>query len=161
MRRLKEADIEFAVLFYNPNIDTQEEYLLRKAYVMKFSSKLSIPFFDLNYEPKTWKIRIEGLENEPEKGKRCTACFDLRMEKSAFFAHENGFDIFTSSIGISRYKDFEQITYCGKQAALKYPGLQYWDFNWRKKGGLERSERLSREERFYRQKYCGCEYSKV
>jgi len=160
MRHLKDSGITFAVLFYNPNIDTQEEYSHRKSEVMRFASKLSIPFFDLDYEPDIWKMRVKGLENEPEKGKRCAVCFDLRMERSALFAHENDFDIFTSSIGISRYKDFEQITYCGKKAASKYKDLLYWDYNWRKKGGLEKSERLSREEGFYRQKYCGCIYSK-
>lgn len=160
MRALKEGEISFAVLFYNPNIDSSDEYLRRKNEVIKYSSKLGVKFYDLDYDSDSWKKRVAKLENEPEKGKRCSVCFDIRMERTALFAHENNFDIFTTSIGISRYKDFNQITSSGKLAASKYGDLIYWDYNWRKNGGSERSASLTKEEGFYRQNYCGCVYSK-
>lgn len=160
MRVLKESGINFTVLFHNPNIDTFEEYSNRKIEVVRYAEKLSIPFFDLDYDNNSWLERVAGLENEPEKGKRCSVCFDMRMERTALFAYENGFDIFTSSIGISRYKDFEQMTQSGRRAALRYDNLIYWDLNWRKGGGSKRMESLAKEEGFYRQNYCGCIYSR-
>ncbi len=160
MRLLKASGINFTVLFCNPNIDTLDEYSKRKIEALRYSEKLSIPFFDMDYDNSLWLNRVSGLEKEPEKGKRCSVCFDVRMERTALFAHENGFDIFTSSIGISRYKDFEQITESGRRAALKYANLVYWDLNWRKSGGSDRTALLAKHEGFYRQDYCGCIYSR-
>ena len=84
---------------------------------------------------------------------------NMRFEKAAQYAHENGFPVFTSSLGISRWKNMNQINDCGRRAAEKYPGLVYWDFNWRKGGGSARMIEISKRERFYQQEYCGCAYS--
>jgi predicted adenine nucleotide alpha hydrolase (AANH) superfamily ATPase len=157
---LKESLIDFSILFYNPNIDTEDEYFFRKGEVIKYASRSGVEFYDFDYGHEAWVSRIKGLEREPERGRRCSACFDLRMEVSASFAYENGFDIFISSIGISRYKNFDQLLESGIRAASKYKGMVYWDFNFRKNGGSERTEGLAKEQRFYRQKYCGCIYSK-
>ena len=160
IKRLISSNIIFSVLFYNPNIDNEKEYLKRKNEAMLFANKLSVNFFDLDYDNSEWKKRIKGLEKEPERGKRCTECFCLRLEMTALFAKENNFDVFTTSLGISRWKDFKQVCSCGYTAAEKYPGLIFWDYNWRKNGGSERMEEISRHEKFYRQTYCGCIYSK-
>ncbi len=160
IKRLASSNITFSMLFYNPNIDTGKEYLKRKNEVVRFANKLSVSFFDLDYDNSEWVKRITGLEKEPERGKRCTACFSLRLEMTALFARENSFDIFTTSLGISRWKDFKQVCLCGYAAAEKYPGLVFWDHNWRKNGGSGRMEEISKQEKFYRQTYCGCIYSK-
>ena len=86
-------------------------------------------------------------------------CFDMRFERTALYAHENGFPVMTSSLGISRWKDMNQINGCGKKAASRYEGLSYWDFNWRKGGGSARMIEISKREEFYQQEYCGCVYS--
>ena len=99
------------------------------------------------------------MEFEPERGIRCTMCFDMRFEKAAQYAHENGFHVFTSSLGISRWKDMKQINGCGHRAAEPYDDLVYWDFNWRKGGGSARMIEISKREHFYQQEYCGCAYS--
>jgi len=99
------------------------------------------------------------MENEPEKGRRCTMCFDMRFERTALYAHEHGFPVMTSSLGISRWKDMNQINDSGCRAASRYPDLMYWDFNWRKQGGSERMIQISKREQFYQQEYCGCVYS--
>lgn len=161
IKRLISSDVIFSILFYNPNIDTEKEYLKRKNEVVMFANKLSVNFFDLDYDNSEWIKRITGMEKEPERGKRCTACFSLRLEMSALFAKENKFDIFTTSLGISRWKDFKQVCSCGYAAAEKYPGLIFWDYNWRKNGGSEQMEKISKQENFYRQAYCGCIYSKI
>ena len=99
------------------------------------------------------------MEWDPERGIRCTMCFDMRFEKAAEYAHEHGFPVFTSCLGISRWKDMDQINGCGHRAAKKYDDVIYWDYNWRKAGGSQRMIEISKRERFYQQEYCGCVYS--
>jgi predicted adenine nucleotide alpha hydrolase (AANH) superfamily ATPase len=99
------------------------------------------------------------MEWEPEKGARCTMCFDMRFERTALYAHEHGFPVMTSSLGISRWKDMNQINASGKRAVQPYEGLSYWDYNWRKGGGADRMVEISKREEFYQQEYCGCVYS--
>lgn len=158
---LKESCIDFSVFFYNPNIVPETEYLKRKDENKRFSDKLGIPFIDADYNTDYWEQNITGLENEPEKGKRCSICFYLRMKCTADFANKNGFDTISSSLGISRWKNFDQVTSCGKKAASEFPGIIYWEQNWRKNGGVEMMAAFSKSENFYRQNFCGCRYSRV
>ena len=72
---------------------------------------------------------------------------------------ENGFKVITSSLGLSRWKDMDQINNCGIRAASRYPEMIYWTYNWRKKGGSQRMYEISKQENFYKQEYCGCVYS--
>jgi len=120
---------------------------------------MGIPFIDADYDKEQWFARVKGLEFEPERGKRCTVCFDMRFERSALYAHEHGFSVLTSTLGISRWKNLEQINDCGVRAASRYPGLVYWTHNWRKNGGSQRMIEIARRERFYQQEYCGCAFS--
>ena len=83
----------------------------------------------------------------------------MRFERTALYAHENGFPVMTSSLGISRWKNMAQINDSGARAAAPYPGLSYWDYNWRKGGGATRMIEISKREEFYQQEYCGCVYS--
>lgn len=159
MERMAEAGIKFTIFFYNPNIHPEKEYLLRKEENIRFAEKLGVPFIDADYDTKNWFERVKGLEWEPERGERCTVCFDMRFERTALYAAEHGFDTITSCLGISRWKNMEQINDCGKRAVARYPGMHYWTFNWRKKGGAARMVEISKRERFYQQEYCGCVYS--
>ncbi|MEC7859614.1 MAG: epoxyqueuosine reductase QueH, partial [Pseudomonadota bacterium] len=83
---------------------------------------------------------------------------DMRFERSALFAHENGFDVFATTLGISRWKDLNQINNSGLRAAKRYNSLTFWDYNWRKQGGSSRMLEISKNEQFYKQEYCGCVY---
>jgi predicted adenine nucleotide alpha hydrolase (AANH) superfamily ATPase len=159
MSELTRSGVNYTILFYNPNIHPRQEYELRKAENKRYAEKLGAPFVDLDYDTDNWFARVKGLEYEPERGARCTACFDMRFERSALYAIEHGYAVFTSSLGISRWKDMEQINACGVRAAAHYPGLRYWTFNWRKNGGSARTVEISKQERFYQQEYCGCVYS--
>ena len=125
----------------------------------KTHKKLGFDFIDADYDKDNWFQRVKGLENEPERGKRCTVCFDMRFERSALYAHENNFNYFATTLGISRWKDMNQINDSGKQAAERYEDVSYWDFNWRKDGGSSRMIEISKREKFYQQEYCGCVYS--
>ncbi len=159
MEAMLDAGLELTIYFYNPNIHPREEYDLRKEENIRFAQKMDIPFIDADYDSSNWFTRVRGLEWEPEKGKRCTECFDMRFERTALYAHENGFKVFTSCLGISRWKNLQQINACGHRAAGRYPDLEYWDYNWRKGGGSDRMLDISKRENFYQQEYCGCIYS--
>ena len=159
MERLIESDINYTVYFYNPNIHPHKEYLLRKEENMNFSIKNNIPFIDADYNPRAWFDMTKGLEVEPERGKRCSICFDMRFIKTAEYASKNGFDIISSTLGISRWKDMNQINQSGIYAASKFKNIEYWTYNWRKENGSQRMIEVSKDEGFYMQEYCGCVYS--
>jgi predicted adenine nucleotide alpha hydrolase (AANH) superfamily ATPase len=159
METMLSSGITFSIYFYNPNIHPVREYELRKDENVTFAQKHNIPFIDADYDMENWFARVKGMENEPEKGIRCTECFEMRFERTALYAHEHGFDAITSSLGISRWKDFNQVTSAGERAASRYPELTYWNYNWRKGGGASRMIEISKRENFYQQEYCGCAYS--
>ncbi|KKC44181.1 epoxyqueuosine reductase QueH [Acinetobacter sp. V2] len=159
MEALIESDIKFSIFFYNPNIHPVKEYLIRKEENIRFAEKHNIPFIDADYDTDNWFARAKGMENEPERGIRCTMCFDMRFERTALYAYEHGFSLISSSLGISRWKNMAQINDCGIRAAGHYPEIQYWDYNWRKNGGSSRMIEISKREEFYQQEYCGCVYS--
>ncbi len=153
------AGLELTIFFYNPNIHPVKEYKLRKEENIRYANELGIPFVDADYDVQNWFSRAKGMEMEPERGTRCTMCFDMRFERTALHAHEHGFSIFTSSLGISRWKNMEQINVCGQRAAAHYDGTSYWTYNWRKEGGSARMYEIAKREAFYKQEYCGCIYS--
>lgn len=159
MEALVASDIQTTLFFYNPNIHPREEYEIRKQENIRFAEKLKMPFIDADYDKENWFERVKGLEYEPERGKRCTVCFDMRFERTALYAYENGFQLISSTLGISRWKNMEQINTSGVRAASRYPEMAYWTFNWRKQGGSQRMLEISRQEQFYQQEYCGCVYS--
>lgn len=159
MEALLVSGIQYTIFFYNPNIHPRPEYELRKNENLRFAEKHQVPFIDADYDKDNWFLRAKGMENEPERGVRCTMCFDMRFERTALYAYENGFDVMSSSLGISRWKNMEQINDCGVRAAATYPGLSYWTYNWRKDGGSARMVEISKKEEFYQQEYCGCAYS--
>jgi len=156
---LKESGVEVTAFFYNPNIHPFEEYERRKAEVIRFAQKLYVPFVDADYDKDAWLTRVEGLEQEPERGKRCSVCFTMRLERAALHAHENGFPVIATSLSISRHKNQAQVHEAGFAAAARYDDVTFWDYNWRQKGGADRGHALTKIEGFYRQNYCGCVYS--
>jgi predicted adenine nucleotide alpha hydrolase (AANH) superfamily ATPase len=83
----------------------------------------------------------------------------MRFERSALYAHENNFSLLATTLGISRWKDLDQVNNSGLRAADRYSDLNFWDFNWRKAGGSPRMIEISKREEFYQQEYCGCVYS--
>jgi len=159
MLRLIESSIDFDLFFYNPNIHPKKEYLLRKDENIKFANKHNIKIIDAEYDTKNWFNLTKGMEWEPERGIRCETCFDMRFYKTAEYASKNGYDIISSTLGISRWKNFEQINLSGRNATKPFSNIDYWDFNWRKNNGSQRMLEVSKKEEFYMQEYCGCVYS--
>jgi hypothetical protein len=159
MEAMAASGVDYTIFFYNPNIHPRAEYELRKRENIRFAEASGVPFVDADYDLDRWFERAKGMELEPERGARCTMCFDMRFERTALYAHEHGFPVITSCLGISRWKDMDQVNASGERAAARYPGVTYWTHNWRRKGGSERMVEISKRERFYQQEYCGCVYS--
>jgi len=159
MDALAASNIETTIFFYNPNIHPRDEYEIRKQENIRYAEKLGMDFIDGDYNAKDWFDRTKGMEMEPERGIRCTACFDMRFEVTADEAKKRGFNLISSTLGISRWKNMQQINGCGDRAAARHEGMDYWTFNWRKQGGSQRMIEISKEEEFYQQEYCGCVYS--
>jgi len=159
MESLIASGINFTIFFYNPNIHPRKEYEMRKNENIRFAQKMNISFVDADYDTANWFDRVKGLEFEPERGLRCTVCFDMRLERAALYAYEHGFKVITSSVGVSRWKDLQQTFACGVNAVSRYKDMVYWTHNWRKNGGSGRMYEISKREGFYQQEYCGCTYS--
>ena len=134
IKELVELGISVTILWYNPNIHPRKEYEIRKEENRKYAIKLAIPFVDLDYDVEEWYKRAEGLEYAPERGERCTMCFDMRMERTALYAHEHGFHYITTTNATSRWKDVKQVNDSGVRAAARYPGINFWDYNWQTVG---------------------------
>ncbi len=147
------------ILFYNPNIHPVEEYEYRKVSVINYAKKVGLNFIDLDYDTEVWFERVKGLENEPERGRRCSICFDIRLERTALYAQENGFQYFATSNGIANQKDMDQVNQSGLLAASRYPGVYFMPIDWREEGGIQRISVIAKKERFYKQEYCGCVFS--
>ena len=150
---------EVCVFFYNPNIQPQKEYEIRKDENKRFCMELGIEFVDCDYDPENWYERMKGMEYDPERGTRCTECFDMRMERTALYAYENGFDAIATTNATSRWKDAKQVDGSGYRAAERYPGLKYWCQDWQTDEMTLRKYEIAAKEHFYKQEYCGCSYS--
>lgn len=150
------------IVFYcNPNIFPKSEYLRRKAELTRMANQLSLEVVDGDADHEAWRNNVLrlGLQNEPERGARCRWCFEGRMRATASLALERGVRVFTTTLASSRWKDLEQINAAGESAAHACPGTIFWSQNWRKGGLTERRAALVRQYDFYRQDYCGCEFS--
>ena len=158
IRKLIDDGYKPVVFFYNPNIYPYKEYKIRKDELEKYCHKIGIDFFEDKYEIKKFYQAIKGFEFEPEKGKRCDICFNLRLDKTANFAKESNILYFTTTLTVSPHKNSNQIFEQGKLIAKKY-NLDFLEYNFKKQDGYKISRMIARENRMYAQKYCGCQMS--
>ena len=155
---------KITIIYYNPNITEEKEYLKRleelKNFIQKIKVKYPINIIDTRYDPKEFFEISKGLEKEKERGKRCYKCYELRLEETAKVAKENNFDFFATTLTLSPYKKTDWLNEIGENLSNKYQtSYLYSDF--KKKNGYKRSIDLSKEYNLYRQDYCGCIYSKL
>ena len=159
LERLKEH-FQITVLYYNPNIDEEAEYEKRKAEQIRFLKETGwAEFLDCDHEAEKFIQMAKGMENEPERGKRCYACYALRLDKTAQVAKEKGFDYFATTLTLSPHKNAEWLNEIGEKAGGRYE-VNYLYTDFKKKGGYYRSIALSDEYGLYRQDFCGCRFSK-
>ena len=153
---------EITVLYYNPNTWPAAEYHRRGEELQKFvaaAHPLGVTVVEDHYDPQEFYTAVQGLENEPERGERCTVCYRMRLERAAQYARAHGFNWFTTTLSISPVKDPVRLNTIGCELAQQY-GLNYLQSEFRKKDGYKRSLALSAEYGLYRQDYCGCIFSK-
>ena len=151
---LKDA-FDITIYFYNPNIDSEEEYEKRYNDFQKLGEYKIIK---ADYIPQAFLDISRGLENVPEGGIRCWGCYEERLESTAIFANQNGFDYFTTTLSISPYKNSNKINEIGQNLANIYD-IKFLYSNFKKNDGYKKSILLSNQLGLYRQDYCGCQYS--
>jgi predicted adenine nucleotide alpha hydrolase (AANH) superfamily ATPase len=144
--------------FYDPNIHPYSEYYLRLLDVKRSCKMLGVELIEGEYDFQNWLDAVRGFENEPEKGKRCSLCFDRRFEVSAKKAKELECDYFTSTLLTSPKKSIEQLKASGDELAKRY-NLKFLTVDYRTKSGTQEQNKLAKEDRLYRQNYCGCLYA--
>ena len=153
------ADFDVTILWYNPNLYPEEEYGKRlealKLLLEKNGLKDRVGILVEPWRSAEYYERIKGLEAEPEGGKRCEQCFILRLSETAAIAAEKGFDYFCTTLTVSRYKNAPLINELGETVGAKF-GVRWLPSDFKKQGGEQRSQELSREYGLYRQDYCGC-----
>jgi predicted adenine nucleotide alpha hydrolase (AANH) superfamily ATPase len=143
---------DFIVLFFNPNIWPESEYTRRMNEQVKYCERMGVKCKICEYDHDAWRTAVRGLEAEPERGNRCSVCFAYRFEYAKKFARENGYNAVASVFGVSRHKDQHQVD----MAAESAPGeIAYLPIKWDEK----LRQQINRESDFYRQNYCGCEFS--
>jgi len=143
---------DFVVMFFNPNIYPDTEYQKRLNEQIKYCKKLGVKYIIGDYNHDAWREHVRGLEGEPERGARCSKCFAYRFCFARDWAIINGFNAIASVFGVSRHKDQSQVDIAGEQSCgdIKYLPIK-WNENLRQK--------INHESDFYRQNYCGCEFS--
>ena len=159
LERLKDH-FSITVLYYNPNIGSDEEYQKRKAEQIRLLKETGwAEILDCDYDKSAFDEMVKGYENEPERGKRCYLCYQLRLDKTGQTAKQKGFTYFATTLTLSPLKNTDWLNEIGEEVAGRY-GVNYLFSDFKKKGGYQRSIQLSKEYGLYRQDFCGCEFSK-
>lgn len=151
------------VFYYNPNIYPDEEYVHRvkeqQEFIRRFPAKNEMTFLEGAFDKDRFYEIVRGMEELPEGGERCFACYRLRLTEAAEKARDGSYDFFTTTLSISPRKNAAMLNQIGEELAERY-GVSYLVSDFKKKDGYKRSCELSREYGMYRQDYCGCVYSK-
>lgn len=154
---------DISLLYYNPNIFPEAEYLKRvrevKRLISEMPLKSSVKLIEGRYEPNEFFSASKGLETTPEGGERCFKCYRLRLEEAAKEAKNGGFDFFTTTLSISPHKNADKINEIGEELEKQY-GVRYLYADFKKRNGYKRSIELSKIYGLYRQDYCGCGFSR-
>lgn len=145
------------VYFCNPNLDTEDEFNRRLEAQKIVCMYHWVDLVVEEYKHDEYLRAVKGLEDEPERGKRCVECIRLRLQKTVNKAKELGINKFTTSLPISPHKNFEMISRIGRELA---DDLEFVAIDFKKKDGFLKTNQLSKELGIYRQNYCGCEFAK-
>ena len=156
---LMERGIRPVIFYSNSNIYPREEYDHRLNECIRYAHKWGLEMVDDTYDHEDWEHCATGLEDAPERGPRCLRCFKFRLLRAAQYAAANGFEVLTTTLASSRWKSLDQVNEAGRWACSQVQGVTWWEQNWRKGGLQERRNQIIKEENFYNQLYCGCEFS--
>ncbi len=157
------AYFKITILYYNPNIAPEEEFIKRaaeqKRLVSEMQLKNPVSVVIDDYNADEFYFAVKGMEHLREGGERCFVCYRLRLERAAQYAAAHGFDYFCSTLSISPLKNAAKLNEIGETLSEIYP-VKHLPSDFKKKNGYKRSIELSHEHGLYRQNYCGCVFSK-
>ncbi|RXI40275.1 diacylglucosamine hydrolase like protein [Malaciobacter mytili] len=146
---------ELVGYFYDPNIHPYSEYRLRYLDVEYSCKKLGIKLIEGPYNLEEWLKKVKGMEHLPEKGDRCTVCYDDRLENSVQKALELGHNKFTTTLLISPKKSQEKLEKIGNELQGK-TGVEFIFKDYRAGNGTQLQGEVVKKFSLYRQNYCGC-----
>ena len=149
-----------ALFFSNSNIVPREEYDKRRGELERYARLFNLECIDDEYDHEAWLdfvLKSKEMASAPERGSRCLECFKFRLLRAAQYAAEHGYDVLTTTLASSRWKSLEQVDEAGRWACGN--NIIYWPVNWRKGGLQPRRAEIIREQNFYNQTWCGCEFS--
>lgn len=152
-------DYDITIYYYNPNIDTDEEFSHRLAEQKRYCEIVGVEVLEDGYNPDEFTCAVKGFENEKEGGARCPICFALRLSKTAKKAKALGYDKFGTTLSVSPHKNAEVINDVGFFIGT-CEGIEFLEGNYKKQDGYKKSIELSKKYNLYRQNYCGCKFSK-
>ena len=152
-------DYDITIYYYNPNIDTDEEYQHRLSEQKRYCQIVGAPVVEDGYNSGDFLEKVKGFENEKEGGARCPICFKLRLQKTAQKAKALGFDIFGTTLTVSPHKNAEIINAIGKSVGHD-EDIEFLEGNYKKQDGYKKSIEFSKKYNLYRQTYCGCKFSR-
>ncbi len=158
IEQLKKEGHELILFFPNSNIYPASEREKRKIYAKKVSEIYGCEFIFEDYEHGAWRDFVSGLESEPQGGARCKKCFEMNLRKTALKALELGIENFTTTLTVSRFKKSPLVISVGLRVGASV-GVNFLDYDFKKRGGYERSVELAKKFGLYQQNYCGCEFS--
>lgn len=154
---LRDSGIRPVVFFSNSNITPRGEYDLRLGELRRYAALMGVELVEDEYDHAAWLEAVRGLEGEPERGRRCEACFRFRLARAAQYAAARSLPVLATTLASSRWKDLDQVNAIGVQVS---DNIVFWSQNWRKGGLQERRNEVIREQGFYNQTWCGCEFSR-
>ena len=158
IEKLRELGYNPVLYFFNPNIFPQEEFDRRLNELIKYAKKKDVKLIIEKQNSEDWYNAIAGLENEPEKGKRCLRCFEYRLLYTVLKAFKLEYEYFTTTLTVSPHKNSKTIFQIANELARKYE-LTFLDIDFKKENGFLKTMQIAKQENFYRQNYCGCEFS--
>jgi len=155
VERLSQEGHQVIGFFYNPNIHPEEEYQRRLEVARRVAREADFPLEVAPYTPREWSKEVGSLGNEPEGGRRCEACFRLRLKKTHLYMEDCGWDVFTTTLTISPHKSADVINRVGWEVG----GERFLARDFKKKEGFRQAIEMAKKWDLYRQDYCGCVYS--
>ncbi len=158
IEKLKELGYEPVLYFFNPNIFPPDEFYRRLEELEKYCTKKNVELIVEKQDSSDWYNAVSGMENEPEGGKRCARCFEYRLLFTVLKAFQLEYQYFTTTLTVSPHKNSKVIFEIAKELAKKYE-LTFVDIDFKKQDGFLKTMKIAKEENFYRQNYCGCEFS--
>ncbi|MEE8449343.1 MAG: epoxyqueuosine reductase QueH [Thermodesulfobacteriota bacterium] len=151
-------DFDLVGYFLGPNIHPEEEYRRRLKQAENYCQRINLSLVSAPYQPERWFQSASDLAEEPEGGRRCDICHRLRLDETARFAKERGFDYFATTLTISPHKRASVINAIGRRVAAER-GVEFFAADFKKKDGFKKSLEITRRLNIYRQDYCGCLFS--